>query len=278
MQHRKITFIGAGNMARAIIAGLVAGGYPAAAISVCAPSAKNRDALAAEYGINSSADNITCAKQADVVVLAVKPQMMAQVCLPLQEQVDFSGKLVLSIAAGILVSRFYQMLGEGLNIVRIMPNTPSQVGLGIAGIYAPPHISLADQQQAEAIMRTTGEVVWLHDEQQIHSITGISGSGPAYVFYLLNALQQAAINQGFTEQHARHLRLNTFTRAVALAEQSGEPFSDLQQKVTSKGGTTHEAIQTFNTHQVAQAIQAGVEACVARSQAIAQQFETHHRP
>ncbi len=116
MQHRKITFIGAGNMARAIIAGLVAGGYPAKSISVCAPSAKNRDALAADYGIVSSGDNVACAREAEVVVLAVKPQMMADVCQPLREQVDFGGKLVLSIAAGIQVSRFYQLLGLPLNM------------------------------------------------------------------------------------------------------------------------------------------------------------------
>ena len=266
-----IYFLGGGNMAAAIAGGLVKqGGYH---IHIANRSAEKQARLAAELGVAVS-EKLPELNEHDVLILAVKPQDMQAACAQLSTQ----GALVLSVAAGLSIQTLSHYLGGTQRIIRIMPNTPSQVGLGIAGIYAPPHISLADQQQAEAIMRTTGEVVWLHDEQQIHSITGISGSGPAYVFYLLNALQQAALNQGFTEQQARQLSLNTFKGAVALAEQSGEPFSDLQQKVTSKGGTTHEAIQTFNVHQVAQAIQAGVEACVARSQAIAQQFETHHTP
>ena len=257
-------------MCQAIVSGLVK--QADFDITVIDNNAEKRAHLEQTYGVHTGTD-LPELQADDVLLLAVKPQDMAAATAAVKS----NGALILSIAAGLDIATLSAMLGNE-RIIRIMPNTPSQVGLGIAGIYAPPHISLADQQQAEAIMRTTGEVVWLHDEQQIHSITGISGSGPAYVFYLLNALQQAAINQGFTEQQARQLSLNTFKGAVALAEQSGEPFSDLQQKVTSKGGTTHEAIQTFNAHQVAQAIQAGVEACVARSQAIAQQFETHHTP
>jgi pyrroline-5-carboxylate reductase len=182
MQHRKITFIGAGNMARAIIAGLVAGGYPAKSISVCAPSAKNRDALAADYGIVSSGDNLACAREADVIVLAVKPQMMADVCQPLRDQIDFSGKLVLSIAAGIQVSRFYQLLADNLNIVRIMPNTPSLVGKGMSGLYAPQQVSQQDRDYTSDLMASVGKVCWVDDENGINSVIAAAGSAPAYFF------------------------------------------------------------------------------------------------
>ncbi|EEQ04927.1 Pyrroline-5-carboxylate reductase [Yersinia bercovieri ATCC 43970] len=184
MQHRHITFIGAGNMARAIIAGLVAGGYPAKKISVCAPSGKNRDALAAEFGVISSDDNIAEAQRADVVILAVKPQLMADVCQPLQENVDFTDKLVLSIAAGVLVSRFYALLGDRLNLVRIMPNTPSLIGKGMSGLYAPEQVSQGDRDFTTALMSSVGRVCWVDDENGINSVIAAAGSAPAYFSYL----------------------------------------------------------------------------------------------
>ena len=261
-----IYFLGGGNMASAIASGLVKqGGYT---LHIANRSAEKRAHLAATLGVTVS-ETLPSLTQHDILILAVKPQDMQNACAAVQT----NGALVLSVAAGLSIHTLSHYLGGNQRIIRIMPNTPSQVGLGIAGIYAPPHLSEHDKQQAETIMRTTGEVVWLNSEQQIHHITGISGSGPAYVFYLMNALQQAAIAQGFNLAEARQLSLNTFKGAVALAEQSGEDFSTLQQKVTSKGGTTHEAITCFQSHQVAEAIQAGVNACVARSQAIAQQFE-----
>ena len=261
-----IYFLGGGNMATAIASGLVKqGGYQ---IHIANRSAEKRTRLAAELGVTVS-ERLPELNQHDILILAVKPQDMQAACANIQTH----GALVLSVAAGLSIQTLSHYLGGTQRIIRIMPNTPSQIGLGIAGIYAPPHISATDRQQAEAIMCTTGEVIWLDNEQQIHHITGISGSGPAYVFYLMNALQQAAITQGFTDQQARQLSLNTFKGAVVLAEQSGENFNSLQQKVTSKGGTTHEAIETFKAYQIAQALQAGVNAYVARSQAIAQQFE-----
>ncbi|MBC3211006.1 pyrroline-5-carboxylate reductase [Serratia fonticola] len=273
MQHRKITFIGAGNMARAIIAGLVAGGYPAAAISVCAPSAKNRDALAAEYGIHSSADNITCAQQADVVVLAVKPQMMAQVCLPLQEQVDFSGKLVLSIAAGILVSRFYQMLGEGLNIVRIMPNTPSLVGKGMSGLHAPEQVSQQDRDYTSDLMSSVGKVCWVDDENGINSVIAAAGSAPAYFFLFMDAMQQEAERMGFSSQAARDLVQQAAIGAAALAAANPEiSLATLREQVTSKGGTTAEAIRVFNEHQLPETVAKAMQAAVSRAQEMEKSF------
>lgn len=182
MQYRKITFIGAGNMARAIIAGLVADGYPAKFIRVCAPSTKNRDALMASLGVVSSGDNIASVREAEVVVLAVKPQMMAEVCQPLREHVDFTGKLVLSIAAGIQVSRFYQLLSDKLSLVRIMPNTPSLVGKGMSGLYAPPQVSPQDREYTADLMSAVGKVCWVNDENGINGVIAAAGSAPAYFF------------------------------------------------------------------------------------------------
>lgn len=242
MQHRNITFIGAGNMARAIIAGLVAGGYPAKMISVCAPSAKNRDALATEFGVISSDDNIRESQKAEVVVLAVKPQLMADVCQQLQKQVDFSDKLVLSIAAGVQVARFYALLGNKLNLVRIMPNTPSLVGKGMSGLYAPEQVSAADRDFTTELMSAIGKVCWVDNEDGINSIIAAAGSSPAYFFLFMEAMQQETERLGFDSETARQLVQQAASGACALVEANPHvPLSALREQVTSKGGTTAEA-------------------------------------
>lgn len=273
MQHRKITFIGAGNMARAIIAGLVTGGYPASSISVCAPSPTNRDALATEYGIISSADNIRCVQQAEVVVLAVKPQMMAQVCHPLRENVDFSGKLVLSIAAGIQISRFYQMLGEPLNIVRIMPNTPSLVGKGMSGLYAPVHIAQRDRDYAGDLMSAVGNLCWVEDEQSINGVIAAAGSAPAYFFLFMEAMQLEAERMGFSQQLARELVQQAAIGAAALAAANPETsLARLREQVTSKGGTTAEALRVFHEQHLPETVAKAMQAAVARAQEMEKLF------
>ncbi|PVZ83372.1 pyrroline-5-carboxylate reductase [Serratia sp. S1B] len=273
MQHRKITFIGAGNMARAIIAGLVASGYPATAISVCAPSPGKRDALAAEYGVISSTDNIACAQAADVVVLAVKPQMMAQVCQPLQQQVNFSGKLVLSIAAGILVSRFHQMLGTPLNIVRIMPNTPALVGEGISGLYAPAEVNQQDRDYSSSLMSAVGKICWVDNENDINGVIAAAGSAPAYFFLFMDAMQQEAERMGFSSQAARNLVQQAAVGAAALASAHPEiSLATLRDQVTSKGGTTAEALRVFNEHHLPETVAKAMQAAVSRAQEMEKSF------
>lgn len=272
MQHRKITFIGAGNMARAIIAGLVAGGYPAKFISVCAPSAKNRDALAADYGIVSSSDNLACTREAEVVVLAVKPQMMADVCQPLQ-QVDFSGKLVLSIAAGIQVNRFYQLLSDKLSIVRIMPNTPSLVGKGMSGLYAPQQVRQQDRDYTSDLMASVGKVCWVDDENGINGVIAAAGSAPAYFFLFMEAMQQEAERMGFDSQTARELVQQAASGAAALVEANPDtPLSTLREQVTSKGGTTAEALRVFNEQQLPETVAKAMRAAVSRAQEMEKSF------
>jgi pyrroline-5-carboxylate reductase len=267
MQQRKIAFIGAGNMAQAIIAGLVNGGYPAQHISVCAPSGKNRDALAAQYGVISSADNVRCAQEADVIVLAVKPQMMATVCEPLHEQVNFSGKLVLSIAAGISIARFQALLGEPLNIVRIMPNTPSLVGKGMSGMYAPASVSQADKDFTAQLMQSVGKICWVDSESGINGVIAAAGSAPAYFFLFMEAMQQEAIRQGFSQETARLLVQQAASGAAALVEANPDTaLSTLRENVTSKGGTTAEALRVFNEQQLTQTVAEAMQAAIARAQ------------
>lgn len=262
----RVFFLGGGNMAAAIAGGLVKqGGYH---VHIANRGAEKRERLAAGLGVAVS-ETLPPLNENDVLVLAVKPQDMQAACA----NVAHGGALVLSVAAGLSVATLSRYLGGTRRIVRTMPNTPSKVGFGMTGLYAAPETSAADRAAAEAVMQAVGQTVWLKEETQMHALTGISGSGPAYVFYLLAALQNAAQVQGFDAATARKLSLATFQGAVELAQQSGADFAELQQQVTSKGGTTHEAIETFKTHQVAESLAAGVAACVARSESLAAQYE-----
>ncbi|WP_413737078.1 pyrroline-5-carboxylate reductase [Sodalis sp. RH21] len=273
MQQRKIAFIGAGNMAQAIVAGLVATGYPADLITVCAPSENHRDALAREHGVQSSADNAASASRAEVVVLAVKPQLMADVCRQLAQSVDFSGKLVLSIAAGVTVNRFYALLGEPLNLVRIMPNTPSLVGKGMSGLYAPAQVNEADRAFTADLMGAVGRVCWVSEESGINGVIAAAGSAPAYFFLFMEAMQQEAVRQGFDEATAGLLVRQAASGAAALADaNAGTAFATLRQNVTSKGGTTAAALDVFNQHQLTQTVADAMQAAVKRAEEMEKLF------
>ncbi|SFU79218.1 pyrroline-5-carboxylate reductase [Xenorhabdus koppenhoeferi] len=273
MENRKITFIGAGNMAHAIIAGLVRKGYPAQLITVCSPSTARRDVLAEKYGIHSQSDNIRYAQEADVVVLAVKPQMMAEVCESLRPQVDFSPKLVLSIAAGIPVSRFYALLQDNLNIIRIMPNTPSLVGQGISGLFAPEHVAQPDREFAASLMSSVGKICWVDDENGINAITAVAGSAPAYFFLFMESMQQEAERLGFNSEIARELVLQAAIGSAKLAEtQKDLPFAVLREQVTSKGGTTAEALRIFYEGNLPEIVSRAMQGAIRRAQEMEKLF------
>lgn len=272
-QHRRITFIGAGNMAQAIIAGLVKGGYPADHIRVCAPTTTRRDALAQQFGVISSDDNVAGVQEADVVVLAVKPQLMAGVCEPLRGILNVAGKLVLSIAAGVSIARFRALLGEPLNIVRIMPNTPSLVGKGMSGLYAPVNVSQDDRAFTATLMESVGKVCWVDDESGINGVIAAAGSAPAYFFLFMEAMQQEAIRQGFSAESARQLVQQAALGAAALVEASPETsLATLRENVTSKGGTTAEALRVFNERQLTQTVADAMQAAVQRAQEMEKLF------
>lgn len=261
----RVFFLGGGNMATAIVAGMSqAGGYD---IEVIDRNQNKRQYLIDTYQVRAN-EALPELNADDVLVLAVKPQDMQVATANFR----INGALVLSLAAGLTTSILSKFLHGHQRIIRIMPNTPCQIGLGISGLFAPATVDGKDKAIAEKIMLTSGSVVWLDEESGINRIAGISGSGPAYVFYFLNALQQAAIQQGFSAQEAHQLSLGTFKGAVALAEKSGLEFNQLQKNVTSKGGTTFAATSVFDQHKLTDVVMDGVQASIVRAEEMQQQL------
>ncbi len=254
-----ITFIGGGNMANALIGGLLGRGLAADDIRVVEPNAATAQALHARYGVAVYPEPSPEALASEVVVLAVKPQQMREVATTLAPRLGDA--LVISIAAGIRTGDLSRWLGGRRRLVRAMPNTPALVQAGITGLYALPEVDEADRRRAGGLMEAAGEVVWVASEEEMDVITAVSGSGPAYVFYFMEALAEAAIAQGLPADQARRLALATFSGAVRLAAGSGEDVGILRARVTSKGGTTERALETM--------AQAGLKAIVAKAVAAA---------
>jgi pyrroline-5-carboxylate reductase len=257
-----IGFIGGGNMAGALIGGMLRRGFAAADIVVAEPLDAQRAKLAQEFGVaveESAAQALT----ADVVVLAVKPQVLRQVVSSWPKLAP--GTCVLSIAAGIRAADIARWLGGHAAVVRAMPNTPALVGAGIAGLYALPGASAAQRRQAESILAAVGACVWVDDEARIDAVTAISGSGPAYVFLFIEALEAAGRDLGLDAATARALALETFRGAAELAVHDGAEPAELRARVTSKGGTTERGIAALEAHGVRQAVLAAARAADARA-------------
>ncbi len=258
----KIAFIGGGNMATALIAGLAGQLADATDLHVVDPNAEALARLAQQYGVSTASGIGAQVADSDVVVLAVKPQQMRDVAASLAPQLR--GQLLLSIAAGIRIADLSRWLGGYGAIVRSMPNTPALIGMGITGMVAQAGVSEAQRNAADQVMRAVGKTVWLDDEAKIDPVTAVSGSGPAYVFFFLEAMQQAALEMGLSAEQGRELALATFTGAAQLAAQSGDPVEVLRQRVTSKGGTTYAAITSMEGAGVKQAIIDAMKAAAAR--------------
>jgi pyrroline-5-carboxylate reductase len=259
----KICFIGGGNMARAIISGLKANGYLMTDINVIEPEAEKRATLKADFGV-SVTEQLPSVALADIVVLAVKPQQLRDLSIFLGSLLQ--KQLIISIAAGIRGQDIGRWLGGYQSIVRVMPNTPAQIQAGVSGLYALSGANTSQRAQAEMIMQAVGDVIWLDKEAQMDAVTAISGSGPAYVFYFIEALQQAALELGLNEEQAKTLSLQTFIGASKLAEQSTEAPATLRGQVTSKGGTTEQAILSMENAAVKAAIIAAAKAAAHRSE------------
>ncbi|PKO72257.1 MAG: pyrroline-5-carboxylate reductase [Betaproteobacteria bacterium HGW-Betaproteobacteria-17] len=259
--HR-VSLIGGGNMAAAIIGGLIASGTPPTDIEVVEINADARAQLAARFGVVTHAD-LSQARLHALIVLAVKPQSLPEVAAALASRL--AGHLVVSIAAGVRVADLGRWLGGYTRIVRAMPNTPALVQAGIAGLFASPAVNQDSRSQAEAVLRAVGGVVWVEDEPQLDAVTAVSGSGPAYVFYFLESLEAAAVAQGLAPDTARQLALQTFFGAAKLALESGEEPAVLRQRVTSRGGTTERGIAALEAAAVMQAIGQAVAAASRRS-------------
>ena len=259
----KISFIGGGNMATALIAGLAGKVAQAADIHVIDPNPNALDKLRGQYGVSTAPEIGAPVAASEVIVLAVKPQQMREVALRLQSQLE-ARPLVLSIAAGIRANDLSRWLGGYGAIVRTMPNTPALIGQGITGMVAMAGVSAAQKEAADSILRAVGKTVWLESEDMIDPVTAVSGSGPAYVFFFLEAMQEAAVEMGLSLEQGRELAIATFTGAAQLAAQSEEPVEVLRQRVTSKGGTTYAAITSMEQAGVKQAIVEAMKAAAAR--------------
>lgn len=261
-----ILFLGGGNMATAIAGGLIARGRPAREIGFVDPVEAQRDKLArAMPGARSfAAPSHEAVAGARVVVLAVKPQQMREACAALALFVA-NVPVVLSIAAGTRSADVSRWLGGYARIVRAMPNTPALVGAGISGVWSAPSVAPADRAAATAILEACGEVVPVEREDLLDAVTGISASGPAYVFYFLEALEAAARAQGFEPADARKLAYATFAGAMKLAQASSEEPATLRAQVTSKGGTTERGIAALEAGKVRAAIDAAVDAATKRA-------------
>ena len=268
MQHKRtLAFIGAGNMSRSIIAGLIQAGYPAGRIIAANPSRPKLDELADQFGIRITQNNAEAAREADVIVLAVKPQLMAAMLEALVAELgSLAGKLLISIAAGIKVERLQEMAGGHSRIIRTMPNTPSLLGLGMTGLYAPTGIDQADRDFAEQMMQAVGKTLWVAQESGINGVIAAAGSAPAYFFLFMQGIAEEAEAMGFTPEQARLLVQQTALGAAAMVEQNPElSLQALREQVTSKGGTTAEAVKTFQEQGLKPLTSRAMQAAVTRA-------------
>ena len=273
MTQHSVVFIGGGNMATALIGGRIAAGAQARDFAVVEPSSSQREALHARFaGIRlfpaTTADVV--AKRA-IVVFAVKPQQMRPAAQSLAPHVGDVG-VVLTIAAGIRTVDLSRWLNGYRRIVRAMPNTPALIGAGISGVYAESDVDATAREAAAAILRAAGEVVWCADESALDGVTGVSGSGPAYVFYFLESLERAARELGFSPEDARRLAYATFSGAMALAQNSDAEPATLRAQVTSKGGTTERAIATLEARGVKASIIAAAKDAATRARELGEEF------
>ncbi|MGR9046784.1 MAG: pyrroline-5-carboxylate reductase [Gammaproteobacteria bacterium] len=245
MKTNKIGFIGGGNMASSLISGLIASGHSPQQIWVSDINSDTLQNLAAKLNVNITDDNDTVVKESDVVVLAVKPQVLREVAQRLSASIRNKPILVVSIAAGITQKSLSNWLGEQVAVVRCMPNTPALVLTGATGLHANANVNDEQRDLAENILRSVGVCLWLNDESELDVVTAVSGSGPAYYFLLMEAMEKAALELGIPERTARLLVQQTALGAAKIALESTESPEQLRKRVTSPGGTTERAIETF---------------------------------
>lgn len=240
-----ITFIGGGNMARSLVGGLVGNGVSPASIRVADPSEAARRGLADDFGVAVFESAVEAVAGAGTWLFAVKPQVMREVCGTLRDAAQATQPLVVSIAAGITAGQLERWLGGELAVVRAMPNTPALLGAGVTGLFANARVDAQGRARAQSLLSPAGRTVWIEDEAKMDAVTAVSGSGPAYVFLLAEAMEVAAIAEGLPADAARTLVLQTVLGAARMLTESGEAPAELRRRVTSPGGTTHAAVETF---------------------------------
>ncbi|GAA4426308.1 pyrroline-5-carboxylate reductase [Acidovorax lacteus] len=264
-----IAFIGGGNMASAIIGGLIRQGHPASQIEVVEPFAPTREALLQHHGLAALPEAGPALSRAEIVVWAVKPQTFKDAAA--QARAHAQGALHLSVAAGIRSDSIAAWLGSE-RVVRSMPNTPALVGKGMTAVYARAAVTEAERSRIEQILAPTGDWLWVAQESQLDAVTALSGSGPAYVFYFLEAMERAGAAMGLSSEQAHRLAVGTFVGASELARRSEEPPAVLRERVTSKGGTTYAALQSMERDGVGAAFERALEAARHRAEELGNEF------
>ena len=272
LDNKKISFIGGGNMAQALISGLVSCGVKPSLITVADPNSEAREQLAAK-GLNAvdpTADAKAAVINAEIVVLAVKPQVMKAVVSSFADVLD--KQLVISVAAGLSTALLSNMLGGYSNIVRAMPNTPAMIQMGATGLYGTDDISAEQKQLATAVMQASGLVMWVDNEEHMHAVTAVSGSAPAYMFYFIESMVDGAVALGLDKEQASALAMQTMLGAAKMAMSSEDAPSELRRKVTSPNGTTQAAIESMQANDIGRQIVEAMQACYDRSQALSEEM------
>jgi pyrroline-5-carboxylate reductase len=265
----QLAFIGAGNMAQALIGGLVKQGFAPDRIVASDPLPATLDKLRAITPVRTTSDNIAAVAAADVVVLAVKPQAMKQVLQPLATTLQQRQPLIISIAAGIEIASIARWLGGDLPIVRCMPNTPALVQLGATGLFANAQVSSEQKKLADSILRAVGIALWVDSEAQLDAVTAVSGSGPAYFFLVMEAMRDAGEKLGLARDAAAQLTMQTALGAARMALDSDVDVAELRRRVTSPNGTTERAIASFENDKLRDLFERALSACDARSRELA---------
>lgn len=264
--HNTISFIGAGHMAQAIIAGLVESGYPAQSIIATATRESSLSPLGERYGINTTTDNNEAVRASDIVVLAVKPQIMKGVCANISDDIQVKKPLILSVAAGLTCDTLSGWLGGYTEIARAMPNTPALVGTGACGLYAASGVSEEHKALAAKLMGAVGITEWVEEESLLSAVTAIAGSAPAYFFYMMEALEKAGVERGLPLETARRLVIQTALGAAKMCTNSEDAPEEFKKRVMSPKGTTERAVHYLEQGGLEALMQGAVDACFARAE------------
>ncbi len=266
-----LSFIGGGNMARSLIGGLIARGHAAANISVADPVAAQLELLKSTYGVNIAHSNVEAAQRADVIVLAVKPQELRNVTQGIAKELHATSKLLISVAAGIRASDIERWSG-GAPVVRCMPNRPALQGCGMTALFAPSKVSAEHRKIAQDILNAVGATLWLTDEPQMDVVTAVSGSGPAYIFLLIEMMEDAGVALGLPRDISRRLATETAYGSGLMAREDTESPAVLREQVTSKGGTTEAAMRHLESNRIRVTFAEAISAAARRSAELAEEF------
>ncbi|MCG6862596.1 MAG: pyrroline-5-carboxylate reductase [Chromatiaceae bacterium] len=266
MPKEIIAFIGGGNMAASLIAGLIADGHNSQGLIVSDPDEAKLDALVARFGVRTTGDNVEALRSADLVVLCVKPQVAGQVCRELSPAVEQPKPLFVSVMAGIREQSIQEWLGEGTPLVRAMPNTPAMIQSGAIVLHATPETSPSQRDRAETVLRAGGLTRWVDQEELMDAVTAISGSGPAYFFLLMEVLEQVGAELGLEPENARLLTIQTALGAARMAMESDDSPRELRERVTSPGGTTERALEVLESGGIRALVSRAVSAARDRSE------------